>query len=119
LDAVQVLLGKDNLTNIAAFHSQQSIEKAFKALIEFKQIRLQKTHNLLKLYHQISDLINIDDLDMLELIDELYIDSRYPGDMGLLPDGKPSLQEANEFYQLALEIFCKVCEVLGIEKEEL
>ena len=31
-----------------------------------------------------------------------YIDSRYPGDMGLLPYGKPTLEDAKEFHEFAL-----------------
>ena len=33
-----------------------------------------------------------------------YIDSRYPGELGLLPDGKPSLEEAKGFYEFAKNI---------------
>lgn len=34
LDAAQTLVLKQNLTNLAAFHCQQCIEKCFKAVIE-------------------------------------------------------------------------------------
>ena len=34
----------------------------------------------------------------------VYIDSRYPGDLGLMPNGKPSLEEAEMYYLEALEI---------------
>jgi HEPN domain-containing protein len=104
LDNISYIIKVEHLTNVVAFHSQQAIEKSFKALIEYKQIHFIKTHNLEKLYHQIKDIINID-YDKLELINELYIESRYPGDMGLLPEGKPSLADAQEFYAFALSIF--------------
>ena len=38
--------------------------------------------------------------DLFILLDQLYIDARYPGELGLLPDGKPSVSEAREFYNL-------------------
>ena len=60
-----------------------------------------------KLYKNINDLIDID-YDKLELINELYIESRYPGDMGLLPEGKPSMHDAKEFYEFALSIFKQI-----------
>ncbi len=41
------------------------------------------------------------ELDLLILLDQLYIDSRYPGEMGLLPDGKPTVDESTKFFYLA------------------
>ena len=118
LDSIEYIIKVEHLTNIVAFHAQQTIEKSFKALIEYNKISSQKTHNLEKLYKNIKHLIKID-YDKLELINELYIDSRYPGDMGLLPYGKPTLEDAKEFYKIALEIFDKVCGILDIDKKEV
>jgi HEPN domain-containing protein len=107
LDSISYIIEAQHLTNVVAFHSQQAIEKSFKALIEYHQIQFIKTHNLEKLYKNINDLIDID-YDKLELINELYIESRYPGDMGLLPEGKPSMHDAKEFYEFALSIFKQI-----------
>lgn len=35
----------DLVTNIVAFHSQQEVEKAFKSLLEEKEIAVSKVHN--------------------------------------------------------------------------
>ena len=107
LDSISYIIEAQHLTNVVAFHSQQAIEKSFKALIEYHQIQFIKTHNLEKLYKNLNDLIDID-YDKLELINELYIESRYPGDMGLLPEGKPSMHDAKEFYEFALSIFKQI-----------
>ena len=56
---------------------------------------------------------------MLDEINEIYIDSRYPADLGLLPYGKPTLEDAKEFYEFAQSIFDTVCAILGIDKNEL
>ena len=53
------------------------------------------------------------------LTDLLYIESRYPGDMGLLPNGKPTLANAKEFYNEAENIFNQVCSVFKITIEKL
>ncbi len=42
--------------------------------------------------------------DIVDLLDKLYIDARYPGGLGLLPSGKPSLDDAERFYEFAQEI---------------
>ena len=63
------------------------------------------THSLTVLYGKINSYISLDfDKTTLILLDDLYIDARYPGDMGLLPDGKPTITEALSFYEIASNI---------------
>ena len=47
--------------------------------------------------------LSVNELIISEL-DRLYIDARYPGDMGLMPFGKPSPEEALKYYQEAVKI---------------
>ena len=95
----------ENLTHLSAFHAQQAIEKAFKAVIEEFDLGFVKTHSLEVLYNIIKDRILLKpDYDLLIILDQLYIDSRYPGEMGLLPNGKPTLKESKKFLDLATEI---------------
>ena len=115
---IEKIIDDEYLTPIVAFHSEQAIEKSLKAVFEYNKIPLIKTHNLEKLYSKVESFIDID-YDKLEFINELYIESRYPGDMGLLPNGKPTLEDAKEFYEFALEIFDKVCKILDINKSEI
>jgi HEPN domain-containing protein len=106
LDSISYLLQAEHLTNIVAFHSQQAIEKSLKALMEYHQLPFIKTHNIEKLYRYVERHVSIEiNYDYLELINELYIESRYPGDMGLLPEGKPSIDDAKGFYEFALDVF--------------
>jgi hypothetical protein len=39
--------------------------------------------------------------------------------LGLLPYGKPTLDDAKEFYNFALMVFEEVCRQLDIDREEL
>ena len=96
LDTITYLIDDEHLTNIVAFHAHQAVEKSLKALIEYNEIPLRKTHNLERLYNHIDEQIRLD-YNMLEFLNELYIESRYLGDMGLLPNGKPTLEEAKNF----------------------
>jgi HEPN domain-containing protein len=88
-----------------AFHTQQCIEKSFKALAEENSVIVPKTHDLIKLYKMVQSLIPDIDMEKLYSVNELYIDSRYPGDLGLMPCGKPSLQEGLEFTAFAKLVF--------------
>ena len=102
------------LTNIVAFHAQQTIEKCFKAIIEEKGLKVPKIHNLIHLYARIENYIDFNvNIDELEKTDEIYIESRYPGDIGMLPDGKPSMQQAIALYNFANDIFQKTVKQLS------
>ncbi len=115
------IIHRENLTHMVAFHSQQAIEKILKALLEEYEIETPKIHKLVKLNKILLENNKFEQLDneTLKILDSLYIDSRYPGDMGLLPYGKPSSEDAKEFYDFALEIFNKVCDILDINKDEI
>ena len=103
---IQEIASIENLTHLSAFHSQQSIEKSFKALIEEFDMGFIKTHSLEMLYNLVKDKIAVPvDTELLIILDQLYIDSRYPGEMGLLPNGKPSVTESKRFFLLAQSIF--------------
>ena len=43
----------------------------------------------------------------------LYIDARYPGDLGLFPHGKPTISEIEPFIQLCDTILYRLRDQLG------
>jgi HEPN domain-containing protein len=95
----------ENLTHLSAFHARQAAEKAFKAIIEEFDPGFIKTHALETLYNTVKDRIQLKfDYDLLIILGSFYIDSRYPGEMGLLPNGKPTLKESKQFFNFAREI---------------
>ena len=113
LDVVEEIISRKHLTNMVAFHSQQAVEKTLKALIEEFEIGFEKTHNLERLLGIVRKQINIDvDLDMVKRLDEVYISTRYPSDLGLLPSGKPSIQDAKELFDFATTTYDAVKEIL-------
>jgi HEPN domain-containing protein len=104
LFAAKKLAGEDRLTNVVAFHCQQCLEKCFKAAIEEQDKPSIKSHDLLRLQLNASIQLEETEINLLGIINEVYIDARYPGDLGLLPHGKPTLAE--------IEIFICFCEKL-------
>jgi len=72
---------------MVAFHSQQAIEKCFKAILEENEDNVPKIHNIIVLKEKIERYINLKlEKEIFDQLNELYIDSRYPTDLGLLPD---------------------------------
>jgi len=103
---IDEILANEILTHLSAFHAQQAVEKSFKAIIEEFDLGFIRTHSLEMLYNIVSDKILLDvNIELLIILDQLYIDSRYPGELGLLPNGKPSLTEGNQFNNFAKDIF--------------
>ncbi|MBN2103818.1 HEPN domain-containing protein [bacterium] len=113
LIVIEKIIDDDLLSHVVAFHAQQCIEKVFKAVIEEYEMGLVKVHNLIRLHELVIQHLKIKiDMSMLEKLDKLYIDSRYPGDLGLLPNGKPSLKDANEFYEISQKVYEYVEEIM-------
>ena len=102
--AAKTLAHETRLSNLVSFHCQQCIEKCFKAIIEEQNKPFIKSHDLIRL--QLNANIHLSDSEaiLLGLINEVYIDARYPGDLGLLPHGKPTFSE--------IEIFIQFCDTI-------
>jgi hypothetical protein len=48
------------------------------------------------------------DEDLLSIINETYIEGKYPGELGLLPDGMPSNEQAHNFLEYTKNIEEKI-----------
>jgi HEPN domain-containing protein len=111
--AASKIIENPDLANIVAFHCQQAIEKFFKAFIIENGRPLLKIHNLPKLYGTIKEIKNLDiDEDLLAVVNKVYLDDRYPGELGLLPDGLPTDEEVHEFLDYAKGIEGKIKKAL-------
>ena len=114
LDVAKEIIDIPHLTNIVAFHAQQSIEKTFKAVLEEFGENVPKIHSLVRLYTLVREKnsLEVDELLLAE-INDVYIDARYPGELGLLPYGKPSLKDSRRFYEIAYRIYRDMDEFLS------
>lgn len=104
LIAMEVMSGREDITNMVAFHAQQAIEKSFKAVVEEFNLGNIKTHQLESLYAKILPLLSGFNETILAELDTVYIEARYPGDLGLMPNGKPSCEEAEIYREEAIKI---------------
>ena len=102
------LVDESRLTNIVAFHCQQCLEKSFKGFIEEKDLSFIKSHDLLRLCDITGIQLPENETIMLETINEVYIDARYPADLGLMPQGKPTTREALKFIAFTESLFNKI-----------
>lgn len=109
LDVANEIIEVNHLTNMVSFHAHQSIEKCFKAVMEEYEINAQRIHNLETLYNKVESILKIDvDINILKELNEVYISSRYPSDLGLLPFGKPTKEYADKFINFANDVYEKI-----------
>jgi len=50
---------------------------------------------------------------LLATINDVYLDSRYPGEVGLLNGVKPTVELADSFFSFAKEVEAKIKDVLN------
>ncbi len=112
LKLIEEIIHNDYFTHMVAFHAQQAVEKSLKAMLEYNNRKIPKKHDLILLKSQVLDLLEIIEDDILDSLNRLYIESRYPGDLGLMPNGKPDIEDAKIFYEFAKSIYKKVESVL-------
>lgn len=119
LDVAKEIIVREHLTNMVAFHSQQAVEKSLKAIVEEFEIGFVKIHNLERLLGMVRKQMSLDvDLDIIKRLDEVYISTRYPGDLGLLPSGKPTIQDAKELFDFSDALYRNVKKLLEQSTEE-
>ena len=101
LNSAKKLSEDPNLNQNAAFHCQQALEKTLKAVIENYKSKTPRIHDLEKLYGMILESgyhITIDE-NILAEINDVYIETRYPPDLGLMPNGIPSEETIRKFIE--------------------
>jgi len=106
LKSARVLL-KEKIFNMVCFHSQQVAEKLFKSLIASYSKEIPRTHNLIRLHSICEDLYEDEleiDNEALIFLNDVYIESRYPADFGILPSGQTGFEEAERAYAYAKNI---------------
>jgi HEPN domain-containing protein len=114
LRSARKLLEDDTLTQSAAFHIHQTVEKSFKAIIENFNKKIPKIHDLEKLLEIITEngLKFNTNTDPILKINNIYIEARYPGDQGLMPNGTPSVSFVEEIYDFADKIYNEIKTIL-------
>jgi len=117
LALAEFIAERPEFTGELSFHCQQSIEKYLKAYLSKYKIPLKKTHDLVELYHTAKGIKDweIDEI-LLKDIRDLYVEIRYPSNIGLLTDGTLPTQEKAKIY---LDFAKKIASIVKSELEKL
>lgn len=94
-----------SLYRMVCYHAQQTVEKILKAILTEYETEFARTHNILDLGNAVEKIGY-----KTPLIDEdaIFLNSiyrtRYPSDIGLLPSGEPTKEDAGKALNIAREI---------------
>lgn len=116
--AANLVLQDPALTQTVAFHAQQAVEKLLKGLLEESEQTVPRTHDLERLYVLVRDHWSLELNEcMLRLVSSLYIDSRYPAEVGLLPSGRPTEADARKFLIFVDDVRDRVSALIAAKPE--
>ncbi|MGR3301643.1 MAG: HEPN domain-containing protein, partial [Candidatus Scalindua sp.] len=77
--------------------------------LEEKGLSVPKVHDLSKLYGEVKKIKEFEfDEDVLDILSRVYIEARYPSELGLLPSGKPTITESKKFYEFAKYVYTEI-----------
>jgi len=114
LETSKWIMKKDKpITDTAAFHCQQCVEKSLKAFLEFEKQSFKKNHNLTMLINSCSSVNSIFKTYDGEVSELIYyaINIRYPDDFFM-----PSIDDVKFAIKTASNIFLLVNNLIKGEK---
>lgn len=119
LKAVSQLLKAENPpTDIICFHCQQAVEKYLKAFLTHHNIQVKRTHDIEFLLdlcaEQDKEFLNLLEKEKAAQLTEFAVEVRYPEEFYI-----PTLDEAKEYFSIALKIKEFVSQKLGIREGNL
>lgn len=101
-------LFNESLYRMTCYHAQQAVEKTLKALLTEKEISFGRIHNVIDLKQALSDIgleVPLND-EEATFLNSVY-KSRYPLNLGLLPQGEPTKKDAEQAINIASKILDK------------
>jgi HEPN domain-containing protein len=112
LSAHELASAETPLLDTAAYHCQQAAEKAVKGYLLFHDVRFEKSHDIVLLVSQATDVDPSFSclIEIASLLTPLAVEFRYPGDYV-----EPELEEFQEAYLAAQTFYAFVLDRLPIE----
>lgn len=116
-DTAKLLFEVNHYEDIIGVELQQVLEKVLKSILANKNLKIQKDHDLVKLYYTIGEHLQIeeDEIVLLKIATDYYKEDRYPNPNYSLPPR----EEIKEVLDFTAKLFDRACGILEIDKNEL
>lgn len=117
LETAKVLFEADHYTDTIGVQLQQALEKSLKALFAFKNEKIPREHDLVKIYFLLDEDALIDDeaIMLLRIATNYYMEERYPNPRYTLPPH----EEIEKILTFTHSLFSSICTRLEIDPSEL
>jgi HEPN domain-containing protein len=117
LDTAKLLFEVNHYEDIIGVELQQALEKVLKSILANKNLKIQKDHDLVKIYYTIEEYLQIeeDEIVLLKIATDYYKEDRYPNPNYFLPPR----EEIKEVLDFTAKLFDRVCGILEIDKSEI
>ena len=117
LETAILLFDANHYEDTIGVQLQQAIEKSLKALFAYKNKKIPREHDLIKIFFLLDDdtLIDDDEVMLLKIATNYYKDERYPNPYYTLPP-REEIRTVLSFSKKLLE---SICLRLDIDKTEL
>jgi len=117
LDTAKLLFEVNHYEDIIGVELQQALEKVLKSIFANKNLKIQKDHDLVKIYYTIEEYLQIeeDEIVLLKIATDYYKEDRYPNPNYSLPPR----EEIREVLDFTVKLFDRVCGIVEIDKGEL
>jgi HEPN domain-containing protein len=96
------------IPRVTCFHAQQLAEKTLKAQLFDGAIHVPRTHDLIVLARVLKLDLPVAE-DDLQFLSSVYIETRYPPDLGLLPGGEPTGEDSARAARIARALYHHFC----------
>jgi len=96
------------IPRVICFHAQQLAEKTLKAQLFDRGNPVPRTHDVVMLARTLKLDLSVTE-DELQFLTSVYIETRYPPDLGLLPGGEPTAEDAARAARIARALYHHFC----------
>lgn len=117
LDTAKLLYNVNHYEDIIGIELQQALEKMLKAIFANENIKIQKDHDLVKIYYTIEKYLALEENDvvLLKIATDYYKEDRYPNPNYSLP----LRGEIKKVLNFTEKLFYQICDILDIDSSEL
>ena len=116
-ETAQLLYDVNHYEDIIGVELQQALEKCLKSIFAYKNIKIPREHDLVKIYFLIEEvlLISDDEIMLLRVATNYYKEERYPNPHYTLPER----EEIRAVLDFTDKLFKEVLNKLDIDIEEV
>jgi HEPN domain-containing protein len=117
ISSARILFEANHFTDTIGVDLHYSIEKILKSFLAYENKKIERTHELFKIYELVKSYLKLDnhEIKLLVIATKYHITEAYPS----FGRQMPSRNEIKEILEFTEGLFDRVCSILDIEKSDV